>query len=218
MEFSGAAERGADPSDSLLAIATRHGTDKTRYCEIYERYLARRRDEALNLFEIGVGGYDDPQAGGASVRAWKEYFPRASIHALDYYDKSAHQQDRIRIHRGDQTDARLLRRIVEEMGRLDVVLDDGSHRSPDIIASFEVLFPLLTPGGLYIVEDIGTSYWREYGGSEDLNSSKTAMAYFKRLADGLQAEVFRHRYTPSYADRHASFVHFWTNVVMIGKR
>ena len=202
----------------LLEIATRHGTDKLRYCAAYELYLSHLRDQAINLLEIGVGGYDDPKAGGASVRTWKEYFPNAAIYALDVYDKSAHEEPRIRIFQGDQSDARVLHAIAAEMGRVDVVLDDGSHRSNHVIASFEVLFPLLEAGGLYIIEDIGTSYWPDHGGSTDLGSPGTSMAYLKRLADGIQADVFLTEYTRSYADQHAAFVHFWPNFVAVGKR
>ena len=204
--------------EALAAMAARHGTDKVRYCDTYERYLSAWRGQAVRLFEIGVGGHGDPQAGGASVRMWKEYFPDGTIYALDYHDKSAHQEDRIRIFRGSQADATVLRGIVAEIGRLDIALDDGSHRSADVIASFEVLFPLLASGGLYIVEDIGTSYWPSFGGSEDLGDPNTSMSYFKRLADGIQAASFKHPYSRSYADSHATFVHFWPNLVVVGKR
>ncbi len=44
-------------------------------------------------------------------------------------------------------------------GTFDLVIDDGSHAFEDIIGAFEVLWPRLTPGGLYIVED-----WRTDAG------------------------------------------------------
>ena len=218
MNIIAGAKPTASTEETLAAIAVRHGTDKVRYCEIYERYLSSRRGEALNLLEIGVGGYDVPEAGGASVRMWKDYFRTGAVYALDYHEKSAHQEDRIRIFRGNQADGAVLRAMVAEMGRLDVAIDDGSHRSADVIASFEVLFTLLAPGGVYIVEDIGTSYWPDFGGAEDLNDSRTSMAYFKRLADGIQAASFKHEYVPSYADVHTTFVHFWPNLVVVGKQ
>jgi hypothetical protein len=211
-------ENATMPRETLASIAQRHGTDKVRYCNTYERYLGPLRDQPVRLFEIGVGGYSDPAAGGASVRTWKEYFPQGVVYALDYYDKSAHEEERIRIFRGSQTDPDVLHRIRAEMERMDIVLDDGSHRSPDVIASFEILFPLLAPGGLYIVEDLGTSYWTSYGGSEDLLEPSTSVSYFKRLVDGLQSASFRHSYVPSYADLNAAFVHFYPNLVIIRKK
>ena len=149
---------------------------------------------------------------------WKDYLPHASIYALDFHQKNLAEDERVRIFCGSQADGNMLRRIVAEMGRSDVVVDDGSHRSSDLIASFEVLFPFLVPGGLYIVEDIGTSDRPDFGGSENLTDPKTSMAFFKRLADGIQAAAFKHPYLCSYGESYAAFVHFWPNLVVVGKR
>ena len=120
---------------------------------------------------------------------WREYFPAGSIFALDLYDKTPHNQDRVRIFQGSQADPAILRQVAAEIGQIDVVLDDGSHVSQHIITSFEVLFPLLAPGGLYIVEDIGTAYWPDYGGSEDFTCATTSVGYFKRLVGRHPASV-----------------------------
>lgn len=201
----------------LEELAHRFGTDKVPNCAVYEQYLGPLRDRDLNFFEIGVGGYVDPNAGGASLRMWKEYFPLGRVFALDFYDKSPHAQDRIRIYQGSQEDPAILQRIASDMGRIDVILDDGSHVSAHIIKSFEILFPLLAPGGLYIVEDIGTSYWPDYGGSEDFSNPNTSVSYFKRLADGIQHPNFKHPFTPTYADAHTAYVHFFRNIIIMKK-
>jgi hypothetical protein len=65
---------------------------------------------------------------------------------------------------GSQDDRRFLERVVGEMGGVDIVLDDGSHLAKHQRKSFEVLFPLVSEGGLYAVEDLCTSYWPDYGG------------------------------------------------------
>jgi hypothetical protein len=46
------------------------------------------------------------------------------------------------------------------MGGLDIVIDDGSHIASHQRKSFETLFPLLDPEGIYIVEDLPTAYFR----------------------------------------------------------
>jgi hypothetical protein len=120
----------ADGADRLAEIAKKYGTDKINKYAVYERYLASVRNEPVNFFEIGIGGYDDPKAGGASLRMWKEYFPAGKIFGLDYHDKSAHAEDRIRIYKGSQTDEAVLRGIAKDIGRIDIILDDGSHVSP----------------------------------------------------------------------------------------
>jgi hypothetical protein len=201
----------------LAGLSEQFGSDKTRYCPIYEEYFYGSRDLDLNFFEIGIGGHGDPQAGGASLRMWESYFPNAKIFALDYHDKQAHAAERVKVYQGSQDDKALLRRIADEIGRIDIVLDDGSHVCQHVIASFEALFPLLAPGGLYIVEDIGTSYWPDFGGSHDLWSKTTSMGYFKRLADGVNHPHIKGGFEPSPFDLAIRFVHFYENLVIIQK-
>ena len=55
--------------------------------------------------------------------------------------------------------------VVDEIGPLDIIIDDGSHLNEHVIRTFEILFPLLNEGGIYAVEDLQTSYWPDHGGS-----------------------------------------------------
>ena len=106
----------------------------------------------------------------------------------------------------------------EEVGPFDVIIDDGSHRSEHIRATFAILFPLLTPNGVYVVEDVQTSYWPERGGSEDIDDPNTSMALLKSLCDGLNYEEFvDESYEPTYSDLHVVGVHFYHNMVVIEK-
>lgn len=162
---------------SLIELAIKHGTDKYgnaahatvspngavipghKYAGHYDHHFSRFRHlDNISVLEIGVGGYDDPSKGGESLRMWKEYFPRAQIVGLDYYDKTPLQEDRIRIYQGSQDDAALLKRISEDNGGFDLIIDDGSHCNEHVIASFKILFPLLKMGGIYAIEDLQTSY------------------------------------------------------------
>jgi hypothetical protein len=94
------------------------------------------------------------------------------------------EHHRVRI--GSQADPEFLRSVVEEMGGVDVVIDDGSHVASHQMKSFETLFPLLTDGGLYIVEDLHTAYWRySYGGGYHRRASFIEFA--KDLVDGMHA-------------------------------
>lgn len=207
--------------DELTQLAMRFRTDKWgthRYTPHYQRHFARFRDQPINLLEIGIGGYSRQDEGGASLRMWKEFFPHGNIYGLDIEDKSFVTEPRIRAFQGDQSDPALLRAIADEIGRLDIVIDDGSHRSAHIIATFDILFPLLADGGLYVVEDTQTSYWPEWGGSADVNDPNTSMAMLKRLTDGLNYEEFvTEPYEPSYTDLHVTGVHFYHNLVVIEK-
>lgn len=205
----------------LTQIAQRFGTDKWgahRYTPHYERHLAHLRDERFTLLEVGVGGYARDGQGGASLRMWQWFFAKARIIGLDIEDKSFVTGPRIRTVMGSQTDEGVLLRIIEEEGAPLVVIDDGSHVPEHIAATFAVLFPLLPDGAVYAIEDTQTSYWPEWGGSEDLEDPATTMALVKRLIDGLNHEEFvDDDYVPTYTDQHVVGVHCYHNLVIIEK-
>ena len=207
---------------NLPRLATIYGTDKWGhhwYAAHYARHFQHLRRKKITVFEIGVGGYENPLEGGWSLRMWRRYFPKAQIVGLDYYDKSPHAEKRIRIYRGDQSDEKLLRQIVAETGRPDIIIDDGSHQNRHVIKSFEVLFPLLADEGIYAVEDTQTAYWPADGGSsDDLRNAPTSMRLLKDLVDGLNHEEFmKPGYRPSYSDQNITAVHFYHNLVFIQK-
>lgn len=216
-------DRG-DPGD-LAELAVRWGTDKWgamhQYPVHYQRHFGPLADRRLTILEIGVGGYSDAGNGGQSLRMWKQYFPRAVIHGLDIEDKSRFEQPRIVVLRGDQSDDGALRAIAEEHGPFDIVIDDGSHRSPHVIGSFTTLFPYVRPEGWYVVEDLHGSYWKPlFGGSdEDLGDPAYTVGFLKTLIDGLNHEEFLRpeaRWTrPS--DTTIKGLHFYHNIAFIEK-
>lgn len=205
----------------LSQIAERTGTDKWGvhfYTPHYEQHLRHLRDESFTLLEIGVGGYARDRQGGASLRMWKRYFRQAHIVGLDIQDKSFLDRPRITTVQADQTDPTALRDVLDRVGVPQVVIDDGSHRPADILATFQILFPLLPDGAVYAVEDTQTSYWPEFGGHEDPTASGTTMDFVKALVDGLNHEEFLiPSYKPTYTDLHVKAVHCYHNLVVIEK-
>jgi cephalosporin hydroxylase len=205
----------------LTQLAAHFGTDKWgahRYAQHYQRHFDHLRTRPVRVLEIGIGGYSRAKQGGASLRMWKHFFPQGQIVGLDIHDKSFVEEHRIRAYQGDQTDPELLHRIVAESGPFDIIIDDGSHRPHHIIPTFGILFPLLADDGIYVVEDTQTSYWPEFGGSDDIDEPSTSMNFLKRLADGLNYEEFVDEpYDPSYTDTHVVSVTFYHNLVFIQK-
>jgi hypothetical protein len=208
------------PSSASLAIlAVKHGTDKFThgYVPRYERYFSPLRMRKMNILEIGIGGYEDPKAGGESLRMWKEYFPNSTIYGVDIYDKRQHEEERIRIFQGSQTDPQFLQAVVQQAGCIDIVIDDGSHMNEHVISSFKTLFPLLASNGIYVIEDLQTSYIPKYGGSsENLDHSGTSIAMLKKLIDGLNYQWIA-SYTPSYFDQNIDAVHFYPKMAFVLK-
>lgn len=202
-------------------LADRFGTDKEgshHYIKHYQHHFEPVRRKKLKILEIGIGGYEDPHEGGNSLRMWKAYFHGSDIFGIDIHDKSSQEQPRIKTFRGSQIDEAFLKKVVEETGTLDIIIDDGSHINEHVITTFKILFPLMSSNGIYVVEDLQTSYWDSRGGSKDLTAAHTSMNFFKGLIDGLNHEEFRiDNYAASYFDKHIISMHFYHNLAFIYK-
>lgn len=148
------------------------------YLREYERLLSPYRDLPISLLEIGI-------QNGGSLERWAQYMPNAksligcdineACRALRYDDR------RISVVVGDANAPEIAAQILDHTPAFDIVIDDGSHRSSDIIKSFAKFFPALKEGGVFIAEDLHCSYWKDYEGG--LSYPLSAIAFFKRLAD-----------------------------------
>ncbi len=204
----------------LGELAVEFGSDKWGdlhwYTQHYERHFARLRTEPVRVLEIGIGGYDDPDSGGGSLRMWERFFPRGLIHGLDVVEKNV-TGPRIMTVRGDQSDAGFLDRLGRELGPFDVVIDDGSHFNDHVRTSFHALFPHVRSGGLYVVEDLQTAYWPSWGGHPE-GGDGTSIGLLKSFVDGLNhAELGDPRAGGSYLQRTISGISFHHNVAFVEK-
>jgi SAM-dependent methyltransferase len=148
------------------------------YFPIYDRYLSAYRGRPVKVLEIGV------QSGG-SIAMWRTYFgPEAVLFGIDIDPRCAAfdgEKGQIRI--GSQADAGFLRRVVDEMGGVDIILDDGSHDSNHLRVTFETLYPLLSEGGLFMAEDLHCCYWPNWTGGYRRPAS--FIEYAKRMVDDM---------------------------------
>lgn len=189
------------------------------YTPHYSNHFRPYRRKKINLLEIGVGGYEHPFGGGASLRMWKKWFPKAHIYSIDIYDKSRLSEERITIRQGSQSDPKFLSDLLDEIGDLDIVIDDGSHRNSDVIFSFKHIFPRMAKEGIYVIEDTQTAYWEEYGGSsQDIDTFPSSVNFFRSLIHGLNyKELETIDYSPSYFDENILSIHFYHNLIFIHK-
>jgi hypothetical protein len=154
--------------------------------EAYDRHInllvdqRRRRGETapLRWLEIGV-------KWGGSLELWRKRLgPDAIIYGIDVDPGcAALSLPDLPVRIGSQDDHEFLQSVVDEMGGVDVVVDDGSHKARHQAASFEFLFPRLSPYGLYICEDIHTSYWPGHEGG--LKRPGTFVEFTKQMIDWL---------------------------------
>jgi hypothetical protein len=163
-------------------------TDKGRhgYISGYVEHLGPRRWRTNRVLEIGVGGYDSLEPGG-SLRLWRDYCPRAVVVGMDIADKDVRLGQRVRFVQGDQSEPSDLDRTLEALGGSpDVVIDDGSHLAEHAAISFGHLFPTMASGSLYVIEDLHTSYWSDYGGGVPAPAA-SAVGFLHTLVDVVQA-------------------------------
>jgi hypothetical protein len=154
---------------SIALIMAKTGTDKLtrhaydRYYDIY--FNEFRHKKGLRILEIGA-------EQGKSIQLWSEYFTDpAAIHGIAYgktgelvdqkelaCDWRPSACDAVKIFRGDQSDPKFLKTIHDKY-KYDIIIDDGSHVPAHQLVSFKHLFQAVKPGGLYVMEDLETSYW-----------------------------------------------------------
>jgi capsular polysaccharide biosynthesis protein len=124
------------------------------YFDIYERHLARFRTVRPTVVELGV------EQGGA-LEMWRAYFgPECRLFGIDPAPDAKQYEDvATGIFVGDQRDPAFLGDVLREIGRPDVVINDGAHTAAQQIAAFELFYPALSENGVYIVEDTHTALW-----------------------------------------------------------
>ncbi len=154
----------------LSSLFASHGSDKDRngYSSLYNALFLPLKDAPVTLLEVGIGtmipgapssmkGYmSDDYRPGASLRAWKDFFPKGQIHGMDVAADCMLSEQRIATHLCDSTCPASVLAWTQEHPDLtfDVIVDDGSHWDLHQLATLQHLFPLLKPGGYYIIEDV----------------------------------------------------------------
>lgn len=150
------------------------------YLDIYDRHFQRFKGKEIKVLEFGI-------FRGGSLQMWKHYFgDKAQIIGVDINPVcKQYEEDRITIYIGDQEDREYLTKLKELIGKVDIVIDDGGHFMSQQIACFEEIYPIVSSKGIYLVEDVHTSYWGEFEGG--YKRAGTFIEYAKNLVDQLNA-------------------------------
>jgi 23S rRNA U2552 (ribose-2'-O)-methylase RlmE/FtsJ len=188
-----------------FAVKWRH------YFSIYDRHLARFRGRPVTFVEIGVNR-------GGSLQMWRDYLgPRSRIIGVDVNPEcKALEETGIEILIGDQGDPEFLRRLVDFAGPIDAFLDDGGHTMAQQLTTFDICYPAVASDGVYMCEDVHTSYWPHYGGGRgEPGSFVEAM---KRRIDELHAWHLNDD-DAAVGDfaRTTNSLHFYDSVVVLEK-
>lgn len=179
----------------------------THYFPAYERHLQRYVNRPAVLYEIGCGE-------GGSLQMWKRYLgPLVQVVGIDIRPEcAAFKEPQIAVEIGSQADTRLLDRLIAQYGAPDIVIDDGSHIMHDLLATFAHLYPRTDRGGIYIVEDLHTCYWPEFGGG--LRRSGSFIEHCKDLIDSLNADLSHGAVSDNAFSRTTLSLHFYDSMVV----
>jgi GT2 family glycosyltransferase len=172
---------------SLKEIYSKHTgkvSDKwALYISAYDEVFLPIKDKEICLLEIGI-------QNGGSLEIWSKYFEQAKVFVgCDVNPECAglrYEDPRIELVIGNANDDASQLAILKRSPQFDLIIDDGSHRSVDMVQSFTRYFPHLAVGGMYVIEDLHCSYWGSFGGG--LFHPYSAVSFFKRLSDILNFE------------------------------
>lgn len=206
---------------TLNELSTLYGSDKWGmlhwYTQHYERHFTPVRYQPVRVLEIGVGGYNLESMGGESLYMWQRFFPRGLIFGLDIHAKPMISGPRVRVVQGDQNDPDFLQDFAVRHGPFDIVIDDGSHINEHVRTSYEALFRHVRPGGLYVIEDLHTSYWPTLGGEPPPGSPSTTMGLLKDLIDRIHLREYTEIDDNDPADDHPAEITVHHNLAVLRK-
>lgn len=190
----------ADKLDSDLAM---------HFLDVYEDHFAEKRLLPMKIMEIGIHH-------GGSLKMWAEYFPNSRITGIDIdKDCKKYYGDRIQVIIGDQADPLFL----GSLGTFDIIIDDGGHTMIQQQVSLEILWKHLNAGGVYVLEDLETSYWKKFGGS--YKGEGTTIEKLKSLVDNLNCKGLNHpraeKGRMEIRDYNMKSIHFYPSLCLIYK-
>lgn len=208
---------------TLDQLGVKYQTDKSHlhhgYLSTYEQYLSKWKDSPITFIEAGIGGYQYADRGGNSAKMWREFFTKARIITFDLHRKLPIEG--VEVLQGSQDDPVFIGALPE----CEVFIDDASHINPLTIATFRLAWPKIKPGGLYVVEDVHTSYWEEHGyqGNSEIIGGPTfdtTMKFFLYQTHGMNAEHIKNwkGWSDALAVDGISFIHFYPKLIIIGKK
>jgi hypothetical protein len=148
------------------------------YFPVYDRLFSPYRGRPIVFVEVGV-------LSGGSLFMWRSYFGHtARIIGVDLNpDATKWREHGFEIHIGDQSQESFWSDFFDEVGPVDILLDDGGHRNHQQIVTTACALPRINDGGLLVVEDLHTSYMWKFG-----NPSRSSFInYCREAVDSINA-------------------------------
>jgi len=181
------------------------------YFDVYDKHFSKYKGQEVTIVEIGV-------FQGGSLQMWRYYFgPKAKIWGVDIDPRcKLLEEQNTNIIIGSQEDETFLESIYDITGPIDILIDDGGHTQKQQITTFNILFDKIKDDGVYLCEDVHTSYWLSYGGGHKRKG--TFVEFAKKLIDKLNA--FHSEENNLQVDsftKSAKSIHYYDSIVVIEK-
>lgn len=197
---------------SLEQISKKYNTTKKEgdFLKVYEEYFKSFRNKKNKILEIGFTKF--------SLGMFRDYFPKSIIVGLDIKKQDLKLKN-VYTYTGDQTDYKILKKIVSDYKSFDIIIDDGSHVNSHIVTTFRFLFNYLKYHGLYFIEDLQTSYISKWGGDPyNMNNKNTTMNFLRSLSDSMHYQEFDDPfYKKNQFDGKIGYVHIYRNLGIVKK-
>lgn len=181
------------------------------YFDIYDKHFSKFIGKSPTVLEIGVWN-------GGSLLMWKDYFGKDSkIIGIDInQDCKNHEnlEKNINVHILNQYNDNDLDFLISNYKNFDIIIDDGSHINPHMIHSFNKLFNYVTDGGVYLIEDVHTSYWDIFQGG--LRNENTIIEHSKKIIDSINGHHWENGvddYTKS-----VNSISFYDSIIVFDKK
>ncbi|SFP93917.1 class I SAM-dependent methyltransferase [Parafilimonas terrae] len=183
------------------------------YIDVYDKHFSSYRDKGVVFVEIGV-------AHGGSLQMWRKYFgEKALLIGIDINPECKRfEEGNTKIFIGSQTDEDFLNNLKSLIPPVDILIDDGGHTMKQQITTFKTLFDHVKPTGLYVCEDLHTSYWYEYGGG--LYNQNSFINFSKKFIDSMHAWYLPRSVQKRYFNNLTTSVrglHFYDSMLIIEK-
>ena len=178
------------------------------YFEVYDFWFKKYKNKPLVILEIGV-------FQGGSLKMWRDYFgDKAQIIGIDINPECKQfESEKTKIFIGSQEDRTFLKNLKNQIPKIDILIDDGGHMMNQQIVAFEELYDHIKDDGIYLCEDLHTSYWDNYNGG--YKNPDSFIEYSKNFIDQINAWHSREKdLKVDQFTRTTNSVHYYDSILI----
>lgn len=184
------------------------------YFDIYDRYLTPFIGKEANILEIGIDR-------GGSLELWHNFLENPNIFGVDANSdvKNIKFHFPVNLELGDQADLSFWEKYIATKPEFDIIIDDGGHYMHQQVHTLVALFPRLKDNGVYIIEDVHTSYVAGYNGG--FRKQDTFIENCKNLVEMINFEFITNIDPPRELAQtffNLCNISFYNSIIVLEKR